>query len=64
MKVNGEEKQFEDGITITELLEKMNFNMERVVVEVDKEIVPKSDYNNKKLHDCSEIEVISFVGGG
>ncbi|MEG1255011.1 sulfur carrier protein ThiS [Clostridium sp.] len=64
MKVNGKEFS-RDGIsTISSLLNKLNINEARVVVELNKEIVVKEDYSKINLKEDDTIEVISFVGGG
>jgi len=64
MIVNGEKMDIQAGITVEELLQKLNFNDNRVVVEVDLEIVSKDEYSIKKLDTNSKVEIIQFVGGG
>ncbi|EDS78619.1 sulfur carrier protein ThiS [Clostridium massiliodielmoense] len=64
MIVNGEEMNVVSGITVEELLQKLKFNENRVVVEVDLTIIQKEDYSIKKLDTNSKVEIIQFVGGG
>lgn len=64
MIINGEEKDFEIGITIEDLLKKLNIDAERIVIEVDLEIIPKDEFKTKKLGSESKVELIRFVGGG
>ncbi len=64
MIVNGEELNFTNNITVSELLDKLNVNEETVVVEVDLEIINKDDYKIKKLSSTSKVEIIRYVGGG
>lgn len=64
MTVNGENVNFADGTTVSELLDKLNIKENTVVIEVDLKIVDKNDYKIKKLSSNSKIEVIRFVGGG
>ena len=64
MKVNGKEMNLDDGLTIDELLSKIKINKDRVVVEVDGEIVLKDEFSSFKLKENNTIEVVSFVGGG
>ena len=64
MIVNGEKMDIQAGITVEELLQKLNFNDNRVVVEVDLAIVSKDEYSIKKLDTNSKVEIIQFVGGG
>ncbi|MEN8075911.1 sulfur carrier protein ThiS [Clostridioides difficile] len=64
MKVNGCEMSIENNNSITELLESLKVNENRVVVEVNGNIISKENYRKVKLNENDTIEVISFVGGG
>jgi sulfur carrier protein len=64
MLLNGENKDFKENITVSELLEELKINSDKVVVEVDREIIDKSQYSIRKLRSASEVELIRFVGGG
>ncbi|MBZ4688464.1 MAG: sulfur carrier protein [Clostridia bacterium] len=64
MIVNGKERDFDSGITVNELLEKLNLSKDTVVVEVNLEIVPKDQYAAKILNEDDKVEIVSFVGGG
>ena len=64
MKVNGKDYPFKENMTIDNLLSEMNFDKECIVVEMDRDIIPKADFYKKKVKEDSVIEVISFVGGG
>ena len=64
MIINGKEMNFENGITVTTLLTHLNLSAEKVVIEVNYEIIPKGNYENHKLYETDSIEVVSFVGGG
>ncbi|BEP29608.1 sulfur carrier protein ThiS [Helicovermis profundi] len=63
MYVNGKQIGC-DYSNVKELLEKMNLDFEKVVVEVNKEIISKSQYDKKKIFDKDSIEIIGFIGGG
>lgn len=64
MIVNGKEMNFKEGITVKELLKEIKLDEDKVVVEVDFEIINKNEYNQKKLSTTSKVELIRFVGGG
>lgn len=64
MIINGEEMKLPENVTVLEMLKSLNINAEKVVVEVDMEIVDKSQYSMKKLGEDSKVEIIRFVGGG
>lgn len=62
IKVNGEELQLEE-LTVVQLLETLGYQ-ERVAVECNEVIVPKSQYESYIVHSGDVVEVVSFVGGG
>ena len=64
MKVNGKKMDMEDITTLSSLLSKLGVNENKVVVELNKEIINKEKYSKINLQEDYVIEVISFVGGG
>ena len=60
--VNG--KETKNGKSLSVLLENSGFRRDRIAVEINGEIIKKSDYDNTVLNDGDKIEVVSFVGGG
>jgi sulfur carrier protein len=63
VKLNGEQREL-SGKTVTEMLNENGYDPKRVAVELDLEIVPKSQYDSTLLKDGDSVEVVSFVGGG
>lgn len=63
MIVNGKEMNF-GNITISQLLDKLNLDINKVVVEVNFQIIPKEKYSNFVLTKEDKVEIISLVGGG
>ena len=63
VKVNGENLDL-DGKTLTEFLSATDYNLSRIAVERNGEIVPKCEYDKTVLVGGDVIEVVSFVGGG
>ena len=63
VKINGEFLE-EEGKTLTEYLESEGYQIQRVAVEKNGEIVPKAEYSSTVLENGDSIEVVSFVGGG
>lgn len=62
--INGKSEQVSDGISVSKLLEHLKIKPVAVAVELNLEIVPKSDYNKRTLKMGDKLEIISFVGGG
>lgn len=63
VKINGESLNIA-GKTLEEYLAGAKYDIKRIAVEKNGEIVPKSEYASTLLADGDEIEVVSFVGGG
>ena len=63
VKVNGEKLDIA-GWTVAEYLETCDYNLKRIAVEINGEIVPKAKYENTVIADGDSVEVVSFVGGG
>jgi thiamine biosynthesis protein ThiS len=64
VKINGEEREFDTGLTLTALLESLQIRPGRVVVERNREIVPRDSYNATLINDSDTLEIVHFVGGG
>ena len=63
VKINGKDYDF-NGMNMALAVEKLDFKPERIAVELNGEILPKTDYKNTLLKDGDSVEVVSFVGGG
>lgn len=63
VKINGESLEIA-GRTIAQYLETTSYDIRRIAIECNGEIVPKAAYETKILQDGDNVEVVSFVGGG
>ena len=61
--VNGEKVEAVNK-NLAEYLEERSFDIKKIAVEINGEIVPKAKYSETVLHDGDSVEVVSFVGGG
>ena len=61
--INGE-KINKDVIKLSSYLEEIGINPQRIAVELNGEILPKSQYNEAVLKDGDVVEIVNFVGGG
>lgn len=62
VKINGESLDVA-GMTVEEFLRQADYPLSRVAVELNGEILPKSQYD-RKFVDGDAVEVVGFVGGG
>ena len=64
LRINGEEKDFEEPLTIEALLGLLEIETKGTAVEVNKEVVPRSRHCEVSLTDGDAIEIITMFGGG
>lgn len=64
MVINGQQHPYFSEGTVTSLLERLNLDTAKVVVEVNGEIIPKSQYPDFHIDKSAQVEIVSFVGGG
>lgn len=64
MILNGKTIDLKEDISVKDLLENYDLNPQKVVVEVNMEILDDEVYSTYLLKNEDTVEVISFVGGG
>lgn len=64
MKVNGEQIQLTKATTLEEFLKEQDYNIQRIAIERNDEIVPRENFSDVMLSDSDIIEVVHFMGGG
>jgi thiazole synthase len=65
IRLNGESREYPDPLTVATLLEKLGFrDTQRLAVEVNAEVVPRSVHVNRSLKNGDAIEIVTLVGGG
>lgn len=64
IKINGKNIPEALGKTLSAYLEKSGYNSERVAIEVNYNIISKSEYKSYIISEDDEIEIVSFMGGG
>ena len=62
--VNGEHRRVAAGLSIAQLAEELGLVPEKVAVERNLEIVPRSTLAQVLIEDGDELEIVHFVGGG
>ena len=63
IKVNGDEREVPDGITLRTLTAQFNLQPEKVAIELNRRLTRKEKYD-APLKDGDEVEIVTFVGGG
>jgi len=62
--VNGEKNEFPPGTSVSELLKGLDMDERYVAVELNRKIVPRTQFSEKLLVENDTLEIVTFVGGG
>ncbi len=63
-QVNGESRPLTGPQTIAQLLSELDVNAKHVAVEVNCELVPRTEHDAHQLADGDQVEIVTLVGGG
>ena len=62
--VNGGTHQLAAGASITTLIAKMGLDPHLVAVEINRQLVRRSNFEEHLIESGDRIEIVEFVGGG
>ncbi|HEY0287500.1 MAG TPA: sulfur carrier protein ThiS [Pseudomonas sp.] len=64
IQLNGEPYELPDGETVSALLARLELTGRRIAVELNLDIVPRSQHASTALRDGDQVEVVHAIGGG
>ncbi len=64
IRVNGEHRRVNGGISITDMLNELGLDPHRVAVERNLAVVARSLLAQTMVEDGDDYEIVHFVGGG
>ena len=62
--VNGESLQLPEGTTLQQLIERLELTGKRIAIEVNLDIVPRSQHASWALQADDRVEIVHAIGGG
>lgn len=62
--LNGETRQLPDDFSAAQLVNLLNLKDQRMAMEINQEIVPRSTFNDTIIHPGDQIEIVGAIGGG
>lgn len=62
--INGEAREIEAGLTVSDLVPLLELKAERLAIEVNRSIIRRALWPQTALADGDKIEIVQFVGGG
>ena len=64
IRLNGKDRDIEDGLSGRGLLESLELNPALIVVELNREILDRERYQETLVGPDNVVELVHFVGGG
>ena len=64
IQLNGSPYEINNGTNLSELLNKLKIQKNKVAIEVNGVIVEKKKYPNLVLNIDDKVEIVHFIGGG
>ena len=62
--VNGEKISLPDDSSIEGLIMHLGYQNQRIAIEINDSIIPKSKHSSYLIKELDKVEVINAVGGG
>ena len=64
IRLNGEEREVSQGLTVTALLRTLGLDARHVAVERNALVVARATFEKTHLTEGDTVEIVRFVGGG
>ncbi|MBI5462776.1 MAG: sulfur carrier protein ThiS [Gammaproteobacteria bacterium] len=62
--VNGEPREVGTGLTAAQLVDLLELGGRRLAMEINREILPRSQFAKHALREGDRIEIVQAIGGG
>jgi len=64
LRVNDSPLDYEEGMTVADILKKKHYVFRMLAVWVDGQFVPRGTYDKAPVHDGADVKVIHMIAGG
>ncbi|MDQ7015608.1 MAG: sulfur carrier protein ThiS [Gammaproteobacteria bacterium] len=64
IELNGKPHRCDAGITAAQLIEQLGFGGKRLAMEINEEILPRSQHASHILCENDRVEIVHAIGGG
>ena len=62
--LNGEPRQAATDLTLASLIGELSLTRSRLAIEVNEEVIPRSNYQGFRLREGDKVEIVHAIGGG
>jgi thiamine biosynthesis protein ThiS len=59
-----DEIEWEEGLTVSGLLERLRYTFPHIIVKIDGKVIPREDYPTCAIPDGADVRVIHLIAGG
>tara|TARA_B100001063_G_scaffold229860_1_gene242445 strand:- start:352 stop:552 length:201 start_codon:yes stop_codon:yes gene_type:complete len=64
INLNGESLDVRDGASLIDLIEQLGMTGKRIAIELNMEIIPRSEHPSTMLAQNDTVEIVNAIGGG
>jgi len=61
---NRDEVEWEEGLTVSGLLDRFRYTFPHIIVKIDGEVIPREQYPTRTIPDGADVRVIHLIAGG
>jgi thiamine biosynthesis protein ThiS len=62
--LNGKNQQINRNSSVEQLLKSLNLENKRLAIEINQQIIPRSDFSRHILNELDKVEIVQAIGGG
>ncbi|MDH5436644.1 MAG: sulfur carrier protein ThiS [Gammaproteobacteria bacterium] len=62
--INGKARAVENSCTVSYLINELGLADKRLAIEINREIVPRSAFEQHQLQQGDKVEIVGAIGGG
>ena len=62
--INGKKKTINISYSLIDILKEYSLENKLIAIEINQEVIPKSNYKGKKINQNDRIEILELIGGG
>ena len=64
LRINGEDREVVDNLSLNELVTQLDLTPERIAIELNQNVVRRTQWPSTVLKENDRVEIVHFVGGG
>ncbi len=61
---NRDEIAWEEGLTVSALLERFRYTFPHIIVKIDRRVVPPVEYPTRAIPDGADVQAVHLIAGG